>query len=155
MSQNPSTSFTNYCEFYVKDINNINKIERGQGQVQALILTNIQDLLTDFCQIYDKIMTIYQKMHNISSVNINPALTNLPSFQVPSPIVLSIFLIDLNCYMMGVKSLKLQQSFKYNRVVEDNDCKKWMKKIQAYIFCYEKCKVFANKKKDRFCPRLS
>ena len=47
MSQNSNTSFTSYHEPIVKDIDNIDRVERDQSQVQALVPTNTQDPLTN------------------------------------------------------------------------------------------------------------
>lgn len=37
----------------------MNKVERDQNQVQALVPTNTQDLLANLCQIQDEIIVIY------------------------------------------------------------------------------------------------
>ena len=74
MFQLLNISFTSYYEPYIEDINDIDRVEKEQGQV--LMSINNQDLLTDLCQIRNEIITIYQKLYGINSISTNPVSIN-------------------------------------------------------------------------------
>lgn len=124
MSQHLNTSFNNYYKPQVKDINNIYRLESNQGQVQALIPTNNQDLLGNLWAICNKIMSIYQKICSTFFINTNLALINNHLIPVTLPTIPIIFPTDLNYYIIEIKDLKLQLPAKYNRNIENINYKR-------------------------------
>lgn len=85
----------------------MNGLEKDQGQVQAPVLTNTQDLFIDFCQMRDEIMAIYQEMYGTLFVNTNLALINVHPLQALLPTIPSIPPTGLNRYIIEAESFKL------------------------------------------------
>lgn len=92
-------------------------------------------------------------MYDMPSFYTNPMSINVQLFQVFPFSISSIRITTFNHYIIRVEDIKLSSSPKYDRNMEDNACKKWIKEICTHIFYYKKCNIFVDKKKINFAPR--